>query len=209
MGNVFTKRDTIEARHCVPLGLYPTTTWDVKLLRKYILEKRLAPIYKGQDIKSGDLEECPICFLSYPGGLNRTTCCKHSVCTECYIQVKKPNTTPTCPFCNSNQLTVVFNGPKSKEERDVEEKEQQKVIELQIKMRKEEEEEDRLRLSRSLPSPERQIPEPPPQRIPPPVEAHSFSYHDSINSNLPPEELEEMFIREAIRLSLMDNRSHT
>jgi len=102
-------------------------------------------------------------------------------------------------------LTVIFHGPKSKEERDVEEKEQQKVIELQIKMRKEEQEQDRLRVSKSLPAAEMRITEP--TQVPPRNEHNSFSFH-TVNSNpenLPADELEEIFIREAIRLSLLEN----
>jgi len=102
-------------------------------------------------------------------------------------------------------LTVVFHGPKSKQEREIEEKEQQKVIELQVKMRKEEEEQDRLRVSKSLPAPAMHTTEP--TQVPPHNEHNSFSFQ-TVNSNpdnLPAEELEEVFIREAIRLSLLAN----
>jgi hypothetical protein len=65
MGNSQTKKqESIEARHSVPLGLYPKCTWDSKTLKKLIAEKKLAPIFKGvEDPDSDDLDECPICML--------------------------------------------------------------------------------------------------------------------------------------------------
>lgn len=140
MGNLVAKRDTsFEAQHCTPLGLYKNSKWDPKLLKKLIVDKKLAPIFKGTDDKvSYDHEECPICFLFYPGGLNRTRCCRQSICTECYLQLKTPNIPATCPFCNRQRFAIAFLGPKTQEEKAQEEKERQKVLELQARMRKEE-----------------------------------------------------------------------
>jgi len=149
MGNAANKKETLggEVQHSVPLGLYPQCNWDLKTLRKLIAEKKLAPIFKGvEESSSANCEECPICFLYYSGGLNRSTCCKQGICTECYLQIKVPNALQVvCPFCNAQKYSVIFSGPKSKEQKEKEEEEQQKVIELQIKMRKEEEERDRQR----------------------------------------------------------------
>ena len=36
-----------------------------------------------------DSEECPICFLYYPRFLNTTRCCVQSICTECFVQMKR------------------------------------------------------------------------------------------------------------------------
>lgn len=36
-----------------------------------------------------DCEECPICFLYYPRLLNTTRCCVQSICTECFVQMKR------------------------------------------------------------------------------------------------------------------------
>lgn len=33
------------------------------------------------------MEECPICFLSYPL-LNTSRCCGKRVCTECFLQAR-------------------------------------------------------------------------------------------------------------------------
>lgn len=35
--------------------------------------------------------ECPICFLYYPPYLNRTRCCDQSICSECFVQIKRPD----------------------------------------------------------------------------------------------------------------------
>eukprot|EP01102_Stenamoeba_stenopodia_P013948 TRINITY_DN4585_c0_g1_i1.p1 TRINITY_DN4585_c0_g1~~TRINITY_DN4585_c0_g1_i1.p1 ORF type:complete len:288 (-),score=49.54 TRINITY_DN4585_c0_g1_i1:171-1034(-) len=137
----------VEHRNCVPLGLYPTCEWDTRIVKKLIIDKKLAPIFKGHEEKiSPEYDECPICFYFYPGGLNRSTCCKQPICTECYLQVKKPNTTQgSCPFCNMDRYHVHYLGPKSKEERLKEAEEERRVTEAQERMRREEEEEDRRR----------------------------------------------------------------
>lgn len=36
-------------------------------------------------------EECPICFLYYPPFLNHTRCCHQSICSECFVQIKRPD----------------------------------------------------------------------------------------------------------------------
>jgi hypothetical protein len=41
------------------------------------------------------LEECPICFLSFPF-LNQATCCSKRLCSECYIQVWRAMLRPHC-----------------------------------------------------------------------------------------------------------------
>jgi hypothetical protein len=156
MGNGV-KKEAIDSKYLKPNGLY-TLEWDLKVVKKLILDRKLAPFFPGKDsANEQDTEECPICFLNYVGGLNRTKCCKKGICTECHLMIKKPVGEPSCPFCNRTGYAVIFTGPLSKEERDQDFKEQQKVVELQIKMRQEEQEKDRERekqreLSRSKPS---------------------------------------------------------
>jgi len=157
MGLINSKRNTNttngverdEVKYSNPNGLYPTCSWDMKVVKKLILEKKLAPFYPGTDErKATDSDECPICFLFYTGGLNNSRCCKKGLCTECFLQIKKPNTPlseSTCPFCNRNKFTVVFTGPKKQEERQKEEEEEQKVLLLQQKMREDEIERDKER----------------------------------------------------------------
>ena len=41
-----------------------------------------------------DVTECPICFLYYPPYLNRTRCCDQPICSECFVQIKRPNPHP-------------------------------------------------------------------------------------------------------------------
>jgi hypothetical protein len=38
-----------------------------------------------------DASECPICFLYYPPYLNRTRCCDQPICSECFVQIKRPD----------------------------------------------------------------------------------------------------------------------
>lgn len=41
-----------------------------------------------------DASECPICFLYYPPYLNTTRCCDQPICTECFVQIKRPDPHP-------------------------------------------------------------------------------------------------------------------
>merc|ERR1711862_880908 len=147
MGLLQSKRNTIDSKFLTPHGLYESCPWDKKTLKKLILEKKVAPFYPGQEENtSKELDECPICFLYYHGGLNRARCCNKELCTECFLQIKKPDTLPSkcfCPFCNSPKFGVVFLGPKTTEERQKEEEEENKVLEIQRKMRLKEIENDR------------------------------------------------------------------
>ena len=85
--------------------------------------------------------ECPICFLYYPPYLNQTRCCDQPICSECFVQIKRPdphvpehgdNTVPAtgsdniepghtegelvsepaaCPFCVQPEFGVTYSGP--------------------------------------------------------------------------------------------------
>lgn len=144
MGGISSK-NSFEAKHCTPLGLYECE-WDKKTLKKLICDKKLAPITKGSDVEAEGLDECPICFLFYPCGLNRARCCNQEICSECALQIKKPSTPhPTCPFCNAKNFTTVFRGAKSVKERAVEEAERQKVLEAKSRILREQMEQDKAR----------------------------------------------------------------
>ena len=68
-------------------------TGDERVLRRMILERRLAPFYRGEEEPADDdREECPICMLYFPGGLNRSACCQQGLCSECFLQI--------CPRAN-------------------------------------------------------------------------------------------------------------
>lgn len=138
-----------------PQGLYQHKDVDHKKLRKLILDSKLAPCYPGDDESGQDLEECPICFLFYPS-LNRSRCCTKGICTECFLQMKTPNSTrPTqCPFCKTLNYAVEYRGVKTKEEKGIEQIEEQRVIEAKIRMRQQElqDEEERMQKRKDLSS---------------------------------------------------------
>lgn len=55
------------------------------------------PFVNGQPIEVylyKDSSECPICFLYYPPYLNRTRCCDQPICSECFVQIKRPDPHP-------------------------------------------------------------------------------------------------------------------
>lgn len=146
MGNAFQKKTDIPEQFLRPQGLYPRCDWDERTVRKMIINKHLAPCYPGKEEtehlgedRDWTLEECPICMLSYPGGLNRCGCCTQPICTECYLQIKKPkHGTATCPFCNATNYAAQYKGPKSQKQIEEEQIEQQRVVELQLKAQREE-----------------------------------------------------------------------
>lgn len=97
------------------------------------------PFVNGQPIEAylyKDASECPICFLFYPPYLNKTRCCDQSICSECFVQIKRPDphlpehalpetVEPTnlnseqtlisepaaCPFCVQPEFGVTYEPP--------------------------------------------------------------------------------------------------
>jgi hypothetical protein len=96
----------------------------------------------GRPIESAlycDAMECPICFLTYPPYLNYTRCCSQPICSECFVQIKRPDphlpehhpgedASPanvpdeereeelisepsTCPYCQQSELGVTYEPP--------------------------------------------------------------------------------------------------
>ena len=78
--------------------------------------------------------ECPICFLYYPSNIATTRCCRQPICTECFVQIKRPNPhapivhaddpnpppelpdtlvmeAPVCPYCNESDFGVIYEPP--------------------------------------------------------------------------------------------------
>ncbi|CAN4104344.1 unnamed protein product [Withania somnifera] len=78
------------------------------------------------------------------------------ICTECFLQMKTPNSTrPTqCPFCKTSNYAVEYRGVKTKEEKGIEQIEEQRVIEAKIRMRQQElqDEEEKIQKRRELSS---------------------------------------------------------
>ncbi|KAK7324439.1 hypothetical protein VNO77_27986 [Canavalia gladiata] len=152
MGNKLgRRRQVVDEKYTRPQGLYNHKDVDHKKLRKLILESKLAPCYPGDEDSAYDREECPICFLYYPS-LNRSRCCTKSICTECFLQMKVPNSTrPTqCPFCKTANYAVEYRGVKSKEEKGLEQIEEQRVIEAKIRMRQQEMQDEEERMHKRL-----------------------------------------------------------
>ena len=55
------------------------------------------PFVNGQPVEVflyKDSSECPICFLYYPPYLNTTRCCEQPICSECFVQIKRPDPHP-------------------------------------------------------------------------------------------------------------------
>ena len=115
--NTSKKRADVDPQYLKPSGLYAASqcalrinfsryffaplitthplccTGDERVLRRMILERRLAPFYRGEEEPADDdREECPICMLYFPGGLNRSACCQQGLCSECFLQI--------CPRAN-------------------------------------------------------------------------------------------------------------
>ncbi|CAG7846809.1 SubName: Full=Related to regulator protein Sip5 {ECO:0000313/EMBL:CCA72404.1} [Serendipita indica DSM 11827] len=71
-----------------------------------------AQIYKGAI-------ECPICFMYYPPNINHSRCCFQAICTECFVQIKRNEPTPThlvsepacCPYCQQENFGVTYTPP--------------------------------------------------------------------------------------------------
>ncbi|KAG6397879.1 hypothetical protein SASPL_139329 [Salvia splendens] len=110
MGNKLgRRRQVVDEKYTRPQGLYQHRDVDHKKLRKLILDSKLAPCYPGDDDSACDLEECPICFLRF-----------------------------WCPFCKTSNYAVEYRGVKTKEEKSIEQLEEQRVIEAKIRMRHQE-----------------------------------------------------------------------
>lgn len=98
------------------------------------------PFVNGQPLEVflyKDGSECPICFLYYPPYLNHTRCCDQAICSECFVQIKRPdphfpeghgdqdnpNASPEetsgllvsepaqCPYCQQPDFGVTYEAP--------------------------------------------------------------------------------------------------
>ncbi|KNE68904.1 hypothetical protein AMAG_13542 [Allomyces macrogynus ATCC 38327] len=61
----------------------------------------------------GGAVECPICFLFYPSNINKSVCCDQPICTECFVQIKRPDADhpADCPYCVHPGFAVVYVPP--------------------------------------------------------------------------------------------------
>ena len=100
-------------------------------------------LVNGQPIEAvlyKDAVECPICFLYYPPHLNKTRCCDQAICSECFVQIKRPDPHPPghvdpsapvppsdtgndgshdelisepadCPYCQAPEFGITYEPP--------------------------------------------------------------------------------------------------
>lgn len=90
------------------------------------------PFVNGQPIEAylyKDASECPICFLYYPPYLNRTRCCDQPICSECFVQIKRPDPHPPEHAEQPGQNADAENGDGTSEEQDETEEESQLISE--------------------------------------------------------------------------------
>ena len=112
---------TIDPRHLQPQGnLYAKNGVSKSALAKVILDGQLACCKPGSSDEIPGAEECPICFLWYEVGLNRSACCRKGLCTECFLQMNIQEVSggllgQMCPFCNHTPFSVTFEGALSPE----------------------------------------------------------------------------------------------
>lgn len=70
MGNILGRRqeDTVDGGFTFPTGeVYSKTDSDLRVIRRLIIERKLAPFFKGRaDAENEYTIECPICFLVRP-----------------------------------------------------------------------------------------------------------------------------------------------
>lgn len=100
------------------------------------------PYVNGQRMEAflyKNAAECPICFMFYPPHLNRTRCCDQPICSECFVQIKRPDPHPpehhgepstesstpaepeeevqlvsepaACPYCTQTEFGVTYEAP--------------------------------------------------------------------------------------------------
>ncbi|OAD69120.1 hypothetical protein PHYBLDRAFT_188355 [Phycomyces blakesleeanus NRRL 1555(-)] len=135
--------DTVDYGSLIPQGLYGIITqdYDANVVTKLMRLGKLAPFYKGlvdppvfplgQDQESLEQNlcldkskfkllytktaECPICLLWYPACINYSRCCHQPICTECFLQLRRPLDTLSpvyCPFCVRSDFGVIHTPPE-------------------------------------------------------------------------------------------------
>ncbi|KAI8894162.1 hypothetical protein BC833DRAFT_624204 [Globomyces pollinis-pini] len=141
MGNSNSSEETIDYGKLSPFGkLYPLSKdYSQQILANAIKNRKLQPFYQGLDSPEAfhlptpinkkyskksnsnlfpkellaiDPIECPICFLYYPKNINYSRCCDQPICTDCFLQIKRPESTfdpPTCPYCVQEHFGVVYH----------------------------------------------------------------------------------------------------
>ena len=119
-----------------------TSEINIPLMRETMLPSD--PFVDGKPMEAvlyRNATECPICFLNFPPFLNRTRCCSQPICSECFVQIKRPDPHPpehhpgrpsdpaassneqqegeeelvsepsACPYCQQSELGVTYQPP--------------------------------------------------------------------------------------------------
>ncbi|QDZ25290.1 hypothetical protein HOP50_16g78380 [Chloropicon primus] len=154
------KATIVEDPSLRPKGTFNVSDDVFAKAKELVLNGTIAPFEDGIDSdESSDLENCPICCLSYPA-LNRTKCCSKDICSHCFFCVKTsryeredvPSTKPkklrhlllaNCPFCKCKPFEICFTGAKSIEEKQREREEALRVEEALCRKREEDEQASR------------------------------------------------------------------
>ena len=91
------------------LAAFPDRRWDAGEVARLVDAGRLAPLALGTDERTTEqAEECPICFMCFTDGLNRTACCHHALCTKCLLTLQpRPFHAAADPFAH-NSLPLPF-----------------------------------------------------------------------------------------------------
>jgi transcriptional regulator of NAD metabolism len=78
----------------------------VSVVKRLVNQHQLAPFYPPLDAGT----ECPLCFIAYPQ-LNHSACCHQPLCSDCFVQFRrtKPNyESVKCPYCQQQDFKVCF-----------------------------------------------------------------------------------------------------
>lgn len=63
MGQLIAKKEAnYTASQLTPQNNLYTTRWELKSMKKLIIEKKVAPFQKGSIDQQDEMDECPICF---------------------------------------------------------------------------------------------------------------------------------------------------
>eukprot|EP00299_Pterocystis_sp_00344_P000721 c102_g1_i1.p1 GENE.c102_g1_i1~~c102_g1_i1.p1 ORF type:complete len:580 (+),score=145.65 c102_g1_i1:70-1809(+) len=126
--------------------LYKTCAWSESEIKRMVDKGKIGPRYVGVEASQIELEDCPICFLGYPS-LNRCLCCRKYICTECLLQVFRPDnlSSAICPFCKSQPFRTHYRGPRSVEEKHTERLEEAAVNQALARAKEEEELQSQIR----------------------------------------------------------------
>jgi hypothetical protein len=139
-------------------SLYPNCLWDEKQIRRWMGDGKLAPRLQGSENRSSVTDvECPICFLHY-ARMNVTKCCQANICTECFLQVRKPphykpphtgssssgqgnncSSSSICPFCNAPKISITVAAVPTASVIQARQAEEQRVLEAKFRARNESE----------------------------------------------------------------------